>query len=75
MSDTPYIFQMPFTRQRFPVSYPEIWHVAHRLTHMYITFSRTGGQCNSILWVFALRSFICLLQTRLFNLEGAHVNE
>lgn len=41
---------------------------------MYITFSRTRGQCNSVLWVFALRSFICLLQTRLLNLEGDHVN-
>lgn len=41
---------------------------------MYITFSRTRGQCNSVLWVFTLRSFICLLQTRLSNLEGDHVN-
>lgn len=31
---------------------------------MYITFSRTRGQRNSVPWVFALRSFICLLQTR-----------
>lgn len=41
---------------------------------MYITFSRTRGHCNLVLWVFALRSFICLLQTRLFNLGGDHVN-
>lgn len=41
---------------------------------MYITFSRTRGQCNSVLWVFTLRSFICLLQIRLPNLEGDHVN-
>lgn len=41
---------------------------------MYITFSRTRGQCNSVLWVFTLRSFICLLQTRLSNLEGDRVN-
>lgn len=41
---------------------------------MYISFSRTRGQHNSVLWVFTLRSFICLLQTRLSNLEGDHVN-
>lgn len=51
MSD---IFQMPFTRQRFHVSCPYLWRVVPRLKHMYIAFSGTRGQCNSVLSVFPL---------------------
>lgn len=72
----PYLLALIFSRCLFYSAKIScfLWHVAPRLKHIYITFSRTRGQCNSVLWVFALRSFISLLQTRLLNLEGDHVN-